>query len=451
MNAHTRVVILGGGFAGLATARHLERQVPADGSIQVTLVSRDNYLLFTPMLAEVAAGKLQSSDIAVPLRAFLRRVHVWQGDATGVDLAGRTVTVAATATEAAQQIPYDHLVLAMGAVTSYHGTPGAEQYSLPFKRLAHALRIRDRVIDCFEAASIESDPALRRELLTFVVAGGGFSGVELAASLSDYVRELRGFYPRLAGERLYLVLAHHGARLLEELDESGAAYTLRLLRKRGIAVRLSTAVKSVAVDRVELDPGGVIPTRTVLWTAGVAPNPLCAALPLTKDHHGAVVVDEHLAVQGQQGVWALGDCAHVPDPRGGTYGPLAQNAEQEGPIVAHNILATLKGDKLRTFDYKLRGTFASLGLHGAVGEAFGVHFSGWAAWVLWRAVYLAFLPGADRRARVGLDWMLDFLAPPEVTATHSFGELAPLAEVPAAATPPAAAAPPGAPGGATGG
>jgi len=416
----TRVLILGGGFGGLSAALHFERALPADDSVEVFLINRDNYLLFTPMLAEVAMGEVNPLHIAVPLRAFLRRVHVRQAEIVGIDLAQRKVKTYFDASDETDEVSYDHLILALGSVTSYHHAPGAETHAFPFKTLGDAARIRDRVIDCFEQAAHDDNPDHRRALLTFVVAGGGFSGVELAAALADFVRETRRFYPRLAGEKLHLVLAHHGHRLLEELDEASAAYTLTLLKREGIAVRLGTAVTAVMADSVQLDPGGTIPTRSVFWTAGVAPSPLVQSLPIPKDHHGAVVVDGHLAVQGQPGLWAIGDCASIPNPHeGGTYAPLAQNAEREGPVVAHNVLATLRGEPLSTFDYRLLGTFASLGQRSAVGRVMGLRFSGFPAWLLWRSVYLAKLPGLDRKTRVGTDWLLDFVLPADVVATHS--------------------------------
>src|SRR5581483_5020596 len=225
----TRVLILGGGFGGLSAALHFERALPADDSVEVFLINRDNYLLFTPMLAEVAMGEVNPLHIAVPLRAFLRRVHVRQAEIVGIDLAQRKVKTYFDASDETDEVSYDHLILALGSVTSYHHAPGAETHAFPFKTLGDAARIRDRVIDCFEQAAHDDNPDHRRALLTFVVAGGGFSGVELAAALADFVRETRRFYPRLAGEKLHLVLAHHGHRLLEELDEASAAYTLTLL------------------------------------------------------------------------------------------------------------------------------------------------------------------------------------------------------------------------------
>lgn len=413
----TRIVILGGGFAALGTAQHLEGALPADGSVEVTLISRDNYLLFTPLLAEAATGELPSTHVAAPLRAFLRRVRVWQGEVASVDLAKREVTVKQPVTGESVTTAFDHLVLALGAVTSYHHVPGAAEHTIGFKTLADAAQGRAHVVSCFEQATLETDPAARRALLTFVVAGGGYSGVELAAALADFLRELRRYYPSLAGEPLRLVLAHHGQRLLEELTESAAAYTLNLLRRQGIAVRLGTGVTRVDADSVELAPGGTVPTRTVFWTAGVAPDPMIAQLGLPCDHHGAAIVDEHLAVQDHPGVWALGDCAHVPNAQGGTYGPTAQNAEREGPVVAQNILASIQGKPLRRFEYRSMGMLASLGRRTAVGEVFGHQFSGIGAWLLWRTVYLAKLPGWDRRARVGLDWALDFVLPPNIVSS----------------------------------
>jgi NADH:quinone reductase (non-electrogenic) len=413
-SAPARVVILGGGFAGLSAARRLERALGADDRVEATLVSAENYLLFTPMLAEATTGELAPTHIAAPLREVLRRVRVRQGVAVGIDLARREVTARHGATGSQWCEPYDHLVLALGSVTSFHHVEGAAEHALGFKSLADAVGIRTRLIDCFEQAAIETDGATRRALLTAVVAGGGYSGVELAAALHDFLQRTRRFYPALAGEPVRLVLAHHGERLLEELSAPAAAYTLALLRRRGIDVRLSTGATRVAEDEVELSPGGRLPSHTVIWTAGVAPSPFVETLPVPLDHRGAVIVDEHLAVPGHPGLWALGDCARVPDREGGSYGPTAQNAEREGPVVADNVLASLQGRALRPFHYRSKGAMASLGRRRGVGDVLGVRFSGVLAWLLWRTVYWGKLPGLDRKARVGMDWLLDVAFPPDV-------------------------------------
>ncbi|MGE0544818.1 MAG: NAD(P)/FAD-dependent oxidoreductase [Dehalococcoidia bacterium] len=413
----TRIVILGGSYAALNVAKRLEKRMPADGSVQVTLISRENYLLFTTMLPEVAAGELAPDHIAVPLRRLLRRTRILRGDIIGVDLQRHTVATRYRATGQSLEVPYDHLVIALGSVTSYHHVPGAEEHSLTFKSLEDATRARARIIDNFEQANLERDPAARKALLTIIVAGGGNTGVELAASLQDFLRSIQRSYPRLAGERPTVMLVHHGERLLEQLDPSLAADALRLLRRRGMDVRLATGVAAVSADGVTLDPGGMAPAKMVFWTAGIAPNPFVEALPVPKDHHGAVIVDNHLAVQDHPGVWALGDDAGVPNPAGGTYAPTAQNAENEGPVVADNILATIRGEPLRTVEYKTKGMITSLGHRRAVAQVFGRRISGLPAWMFWRAAYLSMLPGLDRKARVGMDWLLDSVFPPDIVGT----------------------------------
>jgi NADH dehydrogenase len=413
----TRIVILGGSYAALNVAKRLEKRMPADGSVQVTLISRDNYLLFTSMLPEVAAGQVAPDHIATPLRRLLRRVRIWQGDVIGADLERRTVTMRHMATGEPLDVPFDHLVIALGSVTSYHHTTGAEEHSLTFKSLEDAARARARVIDCFEQATIERDPAARTALLTFVVAGGGNTGVELAASLQDFLQAMRRSYPRLGGTRPRVVLVHHGQRLLEQLDASLADDALKLLRQRGMDIRLGTGVAAVSAEGVTLDPGGDVPSRTVFWTAGIAPNPFVESLPVPKDSHGAVIVDTHLAVKDHPGLWALGDDAGVPSPAGGAYAPTAQNAENEGPVVADNILATIAGTPLRTISYESKGMVTSLGHRRAVAQVFGKRISGLPAWMLWRGAYLAMLPGLDRKARVGMDWLLDTIFPPDIVDT----------------------------------
>jgi NADH:ubiquinone reductase (H+-translocating) len=416
----TRVLILGGGFAGLSAARAFERQLREHRRSVVTLVSRDNYVLFTPMLAEVASGEVDSSHIATPTRAFLRGVHARQGEVVAIDLEQHCVQLFSPAVQDQTLLPFDQLILALGSVTTFRHAPGAAEHSFPFKHLGDAQRIHDRVLDCFDWAAAQSDPAQRRALLTFVVAGGGFAGSELAASLADFVRDALRFYPRVMGESARVLLVHHGARLVEELPESASAYTHQRLQQQGVDVRMRTAVTEVTASCVMLQPGGMVLTRTVLWTAGVAPNPVLADLDLPKDKHGAIVVDAHLRVPGRPELWAIGDCASIPDTgTGGTYGPLAQNALREGPVVAHNVLATVEGSELQTLNYHPQGLFASLGTRHAVGEIYGRQISGLLAWFLWRTVYLSKLPGLDRKIRVGSDWLLDLLFPPDLIALHA--------------------------------
>jgi len=378
----TRVVIVGGGFAGVATAAELERLSGPDPAIQITLVSDTNALLFTPMLAEVAASSLEATHISTPLRTTLRRTAVVRGRVAALDLDRREVAVATEgASDAAPREPvrigYDHLVLALGSVSNYFGADRIAAVAFDFKALGDAIGIRNHVIDLFERAESERDPARRRELLTFVIAGGGFAGVELAGGLNDFARGMLAYYPAIAASELQVVLVHSRERILPELSERLAAYALERMRSRGVTFRLGTRVKDARPGAVVLDPPDELPTRTLVWTAGTAPSPLVRELPVECDKRGAVVVDATLAVPGRTGVWALGDCALVPDLRTGkTCPPTAQFALRQARRLARNIRGAMRGEAPEPFRFDALGALCVIGHQTACAEIRGLRFSG---------------------------------------------------------------------------
>ncbi|HJY81485.1 MAG TPA: FAD-dependent oxidoreductase, partial [Candidatus Binatia bacterium] len=309
----TRVVILGGGFAGVTTAQHLEEQFGADPSVSFTLVSDTNALLFTPMLAEVAGSSLEATHITSPLRTSLRRTTVIRNKVTAIDLQKRCVRLVADIPLASQsplsekaeghEVPFDHLVLALGAVSNYLGLKNVEAEAFDFKTLGDAIRIRNHIIDLFERAEDEPPSAARQALLTFVVAGGGFAGAELAGALNDFARGMLAYYPNLSSEEVRVILVHSRDRILPELGEELAAYALKRMAARGVTFKLNTRVADARRGAVVLNPPEEIPTETLVWTAGTMPNPLLQTLPVERDKRGAVVVDKMLTVPGHAGVW----------------------------------------------------------------------------------------------------------------------------------------------------
>jgi NADH dehydrogenase len=412
----TRVVIVGGGFAGVFTARALEERLIERDDVEVLVVSRENYFVFQPMLPEVISGSIGLLDTVSPLRRLLPRTAVHVREVEAIDLPARTVRLAPGFHPHAHDVPYDHLVLAPGTVTDFRGLPGLPEHALPFKNLADALELRSRVIHALEEADIESeDSTLRRQLLTFVVAGGGFSGVEVVAELNDFVREVARSYPRIRPEELRVVLVHAGERILPEVSEKLGRYAQRLLARRGVELRLKARLQSASGDRAVLSDGTVVETKTLVSTIPSSPHPLVDALALPKSR-GRIKVDSQMRVEGSDHLWALGDCALVPSGEGeGQYcPPTAQHAIRQARTLADNLLATIDGDPraLRTFDFKGLGKMGSLGRRNAVAEIFGVSVSGFLAWFLWRTIYLAKLPGWGRRAKVAASWTFDlFLAP----------------------------------------
>jgi NADH dehydrogenase len=437
-----RVVILGGGFAGVSCARELERLLGADRSVNVTLVSETNALLFTPMLAEVAGSSLEPTHISTPLRTALRRTAVLRGSVSRVDLDAREIVLAPTGDDAARTLPYDHLVLALGAVTNYFGSVTVEANAIGFKSLREAVRVRSRVIDAFERAEREQDPSRRRALLTFVVAGGGFAGVELAGALNDFARGMVADYPTLSASDVRVLLVHAGDRILPELSPSLAAYALERLGERGVEFKLGARVKDASPGAVVLEPAETIAAETLVWTAGARPNPLLASLPVARDRRGAVVVERTLAVPARAGLWAAGDCAVVVDARTGKpCPPTAQFAIREGRQLGRNVVASLRGAQPEPFHFDSLGALCVIGHQTACAELTvpfarerSVRFSGLLAWILWRAIYLSKLPGLDRKVRVLADWVIELFFPRDIAQTGDADEARPQARDPSIPT-----------------
>jgi NADH dehydrogenase len=404
--ARTRIVILGGGFGGIYAALRLEKALARGAGLEVTLVNRENFFLFTPMLHEVAASDLDITDIVSPIRTLLRRVKFVQGEVEAIDLEARRVTVSHGGDAHGHELDYDHLVIGLGAITNFYNLPGVEAHALTMKSLGDAIALRNRLIECLE----EADPECCRvkvPLLTFVVAGGGFAGVETVAAVNDFVREALRFYPNLTEAQLRVVLVHDGPVILPELGERLGTYAQRKLTARKVDIRVNTKIAGMSEVGVKLGDGTAIPANTLVWTAGTAPNPLLAALPCQKER-GRLVANAYMEVPGWPGVWTLGDCAVIQDPRTGRpYPPTAQHALRQGRVLAENILAAIGGGQKKAFAFKTIGLLASIGRRTGVAQILGVNFSGFAAWWLWRTIYLSKLPRLEKKVRVALDWLLD--------------------------------------------
>ena len=403
-----RIVILGGGFGGVYAAKRLEKILGDDPDVELVLINDQNYFLFTPMLAEIPSSSIEAKHIISPLRAFFRKVKFYNSQVVSIDLESRTVTTVHCPACRRVTLPFDQLVLALGSTTNFFGLPGVAEHALPMKSLSDAMALRNHVIGLLEHADLESDSGLRRRMLTFAVAGGGFAGAETIAELHDFIVKARDSYPNIDPADFRFVLVHSGERILPEISESLAAYALRGLIKRNVEVLLRTKVTAAGADFVELSNGHRIPSQTLIWTAGVTPSPLLARLPCARNGRGQLIVNEHLEMPGYEGVWALGDCAAAPDSRTEKFAPpTAQHASRQGQVVAENIAAARQGTSKRAFDYKTIGVLASLGRRSAVAEILGFKFLGFFAWWLWRTLYLLKLPGLERKVRVALDWTLD--------------------------------------------
>jgi len=405
----TRILILGGGFGGLYTALQLEKTIARDSDVEVTMVNRDNFFLFTPMLHEVAAGDLDLANIVNPFRKMLQRVNFFNGDVESIDLNTKKVTVFHGNEHHHHDLEYDHLVLGLGSVTNFFRLPGLEERALTMKSLGDAIYLRNRMIANLEAADFECFPDQHQSLLTFVVAGGGFAGVETIASMNDFLRSAIKFYPHLSEEMLRVVLVHPGSVILPELGEKLGRYAQTKLAQRKIEIRVNTKVDGVFDRGVKLSDGTMVESSTLIWTAGTSPHPILQTLPCESDK-GRIVVNEYMEVPGWPGVWALGDCAIVPDPKTGkTYPPTAQHALREGKVLGQNIISSIRGGKKKPFVFSILGLLASIGRRTGVANILGINFSGFIAWWLWRTIYLSKLPGFEKKVRVALDWTLDLL------------------------------------------
>ncbi|MGK2947205.1 MAG: NAD(P)/FAD-dependent oxidoreductase [Acidimicrobiales bacterium] len=398
-----KVVVVGAGFGGLEVARSLKGR-PVD----VTLVDRHNFHTFQPLLYQVATAGLNAADVAHVVRGLFHdqgNVRFRQGTVTGVDWAARTVTVAEQ-----DPLPFDHLVLAAGAAVTWFGTPGAEEHGFALYTLEDATRLRNHVVERFEAADTDQRE-IDRGGLTFVVVGGGPTGVETAGALAElFAMVFRKDYPGLPVSRARVVLVEMQDHLLGPFRPASRRHALDTLRSRGVEVRLGTKVASVGADTVTFGDGEVLPCQTLVWAAGVQANPLAAVLDLEQDRGGRVVVDPDLQVPGRRGVWAIGDVAAARDSRGELLPQLAPVAMQSGRHVARQITRLLANEPTAAFRYRDKGTMATIGRRAAVAELPGrITLRGAPAWLAWLGLHLVFLVGKRNRASVLLNWAWNYL------------------------------------------
>jgi NADH:ubiquinone reductase (H+-translocating) len=410
----TRIVIAGGGFAGLYAAMHFDKRLARQPDVEVTLISRENFILFTPMLHEVAAGDLYPGDIVNPLRRILGHVKVVEADVQAIDLNLRRVHCVGGVADQKLEFEFDHLLLTLGSETNFFNMDGVRDWSVTMKSLGDAAMLRNRMVALLEESSLQSDEAARRQLLTFVTAGGGFSGTETTGAVNDFVRETVRYYPQLSEDLVRVVVVHPGNFILPELGEELGRYAEHKLRERKVEVIKGVRVANYDGAVVTLSDGTSIPAATLIWTAGVKPSPVIAQLPCGKER-GRLLVSEYLAVTGVPGLWAAGDCAAVPilDTEN-FHPPTAQHGLREGVAVAKNIEAMILDRPLKPFRFKMLGQLASIGHLTGVAMVFGIKFSGFIAWWFWRSVYLMKLPRLAKKLRVMVSWTLDIFFGQEI-------------------------------------
>jgi NADH dehydrogenase len=408
-----KILILGGGFAGVYVARRLEKLLrPDEASIQ--LVNQENYLVYQPMLPEVISGSIGITDIVSPIRHLCPRTQLVMREVQGIDLARKVVTVSPGFRPRQLELPYDYLVIALGGVTNFQGMPGMIEHGKPFRTLADALALRNHLIRVLEEADLEADAEQRHKLLTFVVAGGGFSGVELMAELNDFVHSVKRNYPRLRDAPVRCVLVHPKEHILPEMDQRLALFAEGILKGRGVEILANDRVTAATSEKAVLKSGAEIPCKTLASTVPSAVPEVLQKLECKKDK-GRLVASSAMELEGYEGqVWAVGDCAAASTVAGNPVPPTAQHATRAAELTADNIAAAMRGGAARGFAFEGLGKLASLGHFSAIAEILGVRISGFPAWVLWRGIYLMKMPGLNRKVRIGLDWLVALFFPPDL-------------------------------------
>ena len=421
-----RILILGGGFGGVYVAVHLGKMLSQREleETEIALVNRENYIVFQPLLPEVISGGVELNHVIAPIRRMARQAHLYTRDIESIDLNSRTVTLSPGARPTTLTLSYDHLVIAMGTRLDHSKIPGMREHASPFKYLGDALYLRNQLVRMLEEAESESDSETRRRLLTFVVAGGGFSGVECIAEMNDFLRDAVSAYHNITERDLRLILLQRGDRILPEVTPSLAAFAHKLLAKRGVEIRLGADLKAVTANAVVVEDKQsqqteTIHTRTAVATVPAGPHPILTTLSLPQNR-GRVVVDQTTAVPGWPGVWAIGDCAAIKQVDGNISPPTAQHALRQAKTCAENIVACYRGAAKKHFRFTGLGKLGSLGRRSAVAEVFGFRFKGLFAWLLWRGVYVTKFPGFDGQLRLIADWILDVFLPRDITQLRLF-------------------------------
>jgi NADH:ubiquinone reductase (H+-translocating) len=416
MNDPTRIVILGGGFGGVLTARRLEKLCKNRTDVQITLISRDNFLLMTPLMFEACTGTLELRHGSVAIRAFLRKTRFIEGIVGEIDLDRRIVRAVwgNDGTGEGHEIPYDQLVLALGAVTNTQQIRGSE-HALPFKSLADVIVLRNHLIECLERADVETDAAARRRLLTLVVIGGGFVGSEVFGELTAFMDEIIRYYPRVRRQEMRLCLVQATERIMPEVPAVLAEYAVKLFKQRaGVEILTNEPVQSIDPGVVHLKEK-VIEADTIVLSAGILPNPVVTKLPLARDKHGHVMVENTMRSKERPEIWAIGDCASIPDTNGKPYPKLAQFAMRQAVTLGNNLHAILEGKAIKPFEFKTLGLMAALGHEKGLGTVMGVRIRGFFAWWVRRTYYLMVMPRWSQRIRIVADWTIALFFRPEIS------------------------------------
>ena len=423
-----RIIILGGGFAGVEVLKRLQKKFKNNERIEITLISRDNFVLFTPMLPEVASGMIETRHIVTPIRSFCNKANFYEANVESIDFKNKHVIIKHPIGKVSEPITwdqhtlkYDYLVIALGSETRFFGMLDVKKHSFTMKSIDDAIAVRNHILSILEQANIErEDRDLTKSLLSFVVVGGGFNGIETVGELNDFVREtIRAYYKNIYMSDVRVILVSATDKILEQVDEKLGEWALQELKAKGVEFIMNKHVVEATATTAKLDDGKIIPCHTLVWAAGITPTDLIASLSCEHDKRHAIIVNNFLEVKGyEREVYALGDCASITDSHTGKpYPPTAQHAVREAKIAAKNIIYDIEGkqNKKVKFDYKTKGMMAEIGKRTGVATLFGFKVHGFLAWWIWRTYYLSNLPTIKKKLKVIGDWTMDLIYKPDVS------------------------------------
>ena len=410
--AKSKILILGGGFAGSNVLRELQKQFKRD-DVEITLVSQDNFFLFTPMLPEVSSGMLHASDITTPIRSFCKTANFCHARILSIDIENKQVSVTRIFDQKETTLEYDYLVLALGSKDNFFGNAHIEEFAFTIKTLEDAIAIRNHVISVLECADQERDQILQEQLLRFIIVGGGFAGIEIATELHHFLKDAtKSYYKNIDSKKIRTIVVSAREGILPEVGDELGKFALDYIQKSGIEVITNTKAVDAAEDHVLLSDNTIIPCATLIWAGGVVVDPLISTLKCEHGQSGRVIVDQYMRLKDHPDVFALGDCANLVDSKTNTvYPTTAQIAIRQAKLVSENLVAAISGNVnlMKPFLYHNKGVMATIGKRTGVALLNGRKVRGFSAWVLWRSFYWAHLPTREKKIKVGFDWFLGFI------------------------------------------
>lgn len=420
-----KVLILGGGFGGINVLQNIQKLFEENVDVEINIVSENNFFLFTPMLPEMSTGMIEPRHISTPIRKFCKRARFFEAEVKNIDLNEKRVIIQRALDAKESVLEYDYLVIALGSRSNFFGMNNIKEYALTIKTLQDAVKIRNQIITMLENADQENEKKQREQFLTFVVAGGGFSGVETAGEINDFVREIvSNHYKRIDISEISVVLVSAGDGILPEVGKELGRYAFDTLTKSGLKILTGTKIQDAGNNFVKLSNGIILPTHTLVWAGGISMSSVITEIDCKHDERGKIIVNKFLQIPTSESVYVLGDCAAITDiTTGKQYPPTAQHSIHEAKIVSKNLASSItKNGQLKSFRYKTKGTMAKIGTKNGVGVLWGLKLKGWIAWFAWRQYYLANLPIAEKRVRVALDWLIAIFFKPDITRYENIHE-----------------------------